>query len=321
MQNFYQNQPILVTGGAGFIGSHVTELLVQAGAQVTVLDNFSTGTRENLSAVLKQITIVEQDIRDLPALLKLFQQHRFTAVFHLAAATSVPESQLDPALYHAINVTGTLNILTALQQVNAAQPTNAPLTRLIFSSSSAVYGNRTALCRETDPTAPTSIYGLSKLIGEQYCQLFSQSYQLPTICLRYFNVYGPRQNPAGQYAGVYAKFQHNLAHNLPITIYGTGQQARDFIAVTQVAQANLLAGSLPISQLTGQAVNIGSGQKTTVLELLTQLQANYPEYSNQITFAPARAGDVVYSQADIRHARLLKLVDTQYNQASIAEPW
>ncbi|HLB40997.1 MAG TPA: NAD-dependent epimerase/dehydratase family protein, partial [Candidatus Babeliales bacterium] len=214
MQNFYQNQPVLVTGGAGFIGSHVTELLVQAGASVTVLDNLSTGTRDNLTTVSNQIKLLIQDLRDFPALLNLLQQQQFSAIFHLAAATSVPESQLDPVLYHEINVTGTLNLLTALQQVNAQQ------TRLIFSSSSAVYGQRHDLCRETDACAPTSVYGLSKLIGEQYCQLFSQSFSLPTICLRYFNVYGPRQNPAGAYAGVYAKFQHSLAHNLPITIYG-----------------------------------------------------------------------------------------------------
>jgi UDP-glucose 4-epimerase len=320
----YKNKQVLVTGGAGFIGAHLVEKLVDLGAQVTVLDNFSTGSLANLTAVKNKIKIITGDICD-PELAKILnlstqnlalQAHKsnltpnltlnWDFVFHLAAATSVPESLDNPQKYHDINLTGTLNLLnlfatTATHTLD--QVYKKP--RFIFSSSSAVYGEKSTICDEQDLCAPTSIYGLNKLMGEQYCQIYSQLYNLPAICLRYFNVYGPRQNPHGSYAAVYTKFAYNLAHNLPIIIYGDGSQARDFVTVEQVVTANLQAGLLDYTQLNGQAINIGSGAPIQIIDLLTQLKNNYPGYTSEIKFAPARVGDIKLSCANISKAKRL----------------
>ncbi len=299
--NSYKNKQILVTGGAGFIGAHLVEKLVNLGAQVIILDNFSTGNLANLAAVKSKIKIIAGDICDpeLAQILNLSSQN-FDFVFHLAAATSVPESLINPQKYHIINLTGTLNLLNLFaQKINNLKP------KFIFSSSSAVYGEKSTICDEQDLCAPTSIYGLNKLMGEQYCQIYSQLYNLPTISLRYFNVYGPRQNPHGSYAAVYTKFTYNLAHNLPIIIYGDGTQARDFVTVEQVVTANLQAGLLDPAQLNGQAVNIGSGTPIKIIDLLTQLKNKYPEYNSKIKFFPARIGDIKISCANINKAQKL----------------
>jgi len=310
----YKNKQVLVTGGAGFIGSHLVEKLVSLDAQVTVLDNFSTGNLANLETVKSKIKIITGDICDpeLAQILNLNSQD-FDFVFHLAAATSVPESLENPQKYHAINLTGTLNLLNLFSQdTNHPKKTVSSISsqtrrkpKFIFSSSSAVYGNKSTICAEEDHCAPTSIYGLNKLMGEQYCQIYSQLYKLPIICLRYFNVYGPRQNPHGSYAAVYTKFTYNLAHNLPIIIYGDGSQARDFVTVEQVMTANLQAGLLDPAQLNGQAVNIGSGTPIKIINLLTQLKIKYPNYTAEIKFVPARAGDIKISCANINKAQKL----------------
>lgn len=312
----YKNKQVLVTGGAGFIGAHLVEKLVALGALVTILDNFSTGSLANLAAVKTKIKIITGDICD-PELAKILNLNtvNWDFVFHLAAATSVPESLENPQKYHAINLTGTLNLLNLFaRQLNTPEIANTILHTLsqvykkpkfIFSSSSAVYGETLTICDEQDLCAPTSIYGLNKLMGEQYCQIYSQLYNLPTVSLRYFNVYGPRQNPHGSYAAVYTKFTYNLAHNLPIIIYGDGSQARDFVTVDQVATANLQAGLLDYMHLNGQPVNIGSGAPIKIIDLLTQLKANYPAYTGEIKFAPARTGDIKLSCAKISKAKSL----------------
>ncbi|HLB93687.1 MAG TPA: SDR family NAD(P)-dependent oxidoreductase [Candidatus Babeliales bacterium] len=307
--NSYKNKQVLVTGGAGFIGAHLVEKLVDLGAQVTILDNFSTGNLANLEAVKAQIKIITGDICDpeLAQILNLTTED-FDFIFHLAAATSVPESFENPQKYHNINLTGTLNLLKLFaHQLNTLEIANPAhkKPKFIFSSSSAVYGEKSTICTEQDLCAPTSIYGLNKLMGEQYCQIYSQLYNLPTICLRYFNVYGPRQNPHGSYAAVYTKFAYNLAHNLPITIYGDGTQARDFVTVEQIVTANLQAGLLDYTHLNGQAINIGSGAPIKIIDLLTQLKNNYPEYTSEIKFAPARVGDITLSCANISKAKRL----------------
>lgn len=330
----YKNKQVLVTGGAGFIGGHLVEKLVALGAQVTIIDNFSTGSLVNLETVKTKIKIITGDICD-PELAKILNLNPenfeypsirpaghsgclgfdFDFVFHLAAATSVPESLENPQKYHDINLTGTLNLLNLfthkLNTQNLATTATHTLDqvykkpRFIFSSSSAVYGEKSTICDEQDLCTPTSIYGLNKLMGEQYCQIYSQLYNLPTICLRYFNVYGPRQNPHGSYAAVYTKFAYNLAHNLPIIIYGDGSQARDFVTVEQVVTANLQAGLLDYAQLNGQAVNIGSGAPIKIIDLLTQLKNNYPRYTGEIKFVPARTGDIKLSCANINKAKNL----------------
>ena len=219
----------LVSGGAGFIGSHLVEALVSRGDVVRVLDNLSTGRVENLAAVASSIDLVEGDIRDpdtVRAALRGVER-----VFHQAALVSVPQSVEDPMTTHAINVDGTLNLLNAAREAGAQS--------FVYASSSAVYGDLPELPKvETMPAAPVSPYGLSKQIDEQYAQLFTQLYGLRTVGLRYFNVYGPRQDPSSPYSGVISIFIDHLLANTRPTIYGDGRQTRDFIYVADVVQAN-----------------------------------------------------------------------------------
>lgn len=286
IKTFYPGKNVLVTGGAGFIGSHLVELLVDAGAQVTVVDDLSTGNLENLRTVQHQIRFVHGTITD-PALCKEVTRGQ-SHLFHLAAFISVPKSMSDPEHCMSINVTGTKHLLDAAAYHE--------IRHIVFSSSSAVYGTQEGVCAENSPLAPQSPYAESKLMGEQLCQQIARKQGISVACLRYFNVYGERQNPNGDYAAVVAKFKHNLKHHLPLTIFGDGHQTRDFIHVSKVALANAIMGMY--DQLHGEAVNVATGKSITLIELIEMLEQESGYKNVGITFAPPRPGDIVHSAAD-----------------------
>jgi nucleoside-diphosphate-sugar epimerase len=220
----------LVTGGAGFIGSNIAERLVQQGERVRVLDNFATGKRENIAPWLDRIELIEGDVRDPETVRRAMEGVEY--VLHQAALPSVPRSVADPLTTHQVNATGTLNVLLAARE--------AGVKRLVYASSSSVYGNNPELPKREDmPTNPLSPYAVSKLAGEQYCRTFAQVYGLDTVCLRYFNVFGPRQDPASQYAAVVPKFVTAMLNGGQPVIYGDGTQSRDFTYVENVVEINL----------------------------------------------------------------------------------
>lgn len=294
MNTFYKNLPVLITGGCGFIGSHVAEKLVNLGARVTILDDLSTGNLDNIQTFKHSITFIHNSIEDKQACIRAAQD--CAIIFHLAAMASVPQSIEHPDLCHAINVNGTVNILEAARKNKVRS--------VIFSSSSAVYGAYDIPVHEDMPCKPQSPYGFSKLIGELYCQQYAQHFDVNTVALRYFNVFGERQNPHGAYAGVVAAFKRKLSQNQPITILGNGTQTRDFIAVEKVAEANLRLG-MHAAQYAGQSFNIGTGNSITLLELLDQLKKEYPLYDQAVGFGQGRAGDVQYSMADCKKYTVL----------------
>ena len=285
----------LVTGGAGFIGSHVVESLTRKGGLIAVFDNFSTGKRENLPDAGNQLEIIEGDIRDLASCRKAMEKAEF--VIHLAALHEVPRSVEKPIETHDINVTGILNLLVAAR--------DAGVKRFVYASSSAVYGDSPGLPRSEDMTLiPTSSpYATSKLAGELYCRLFSSLYGLETVSLRYFNVYGPRQDAASQYAGVIPKFVSALLAGVPPTIYDDGEQTRDFLYVADCARATIAACDEP--GISGSVMNIGTGHRISVNNLCAYIQRILrrdipPKYG------PRQPGDIKHDYADIgRAAKLL----------------
>jgi len=289
LKNAYYRKKILITGGAGFIGSHLAEKCHELGANVTILDNFSTGRFDNIAHFAEHITCHDGDIRDLSACVRAARN--IDIIFHLAAVTSVPESFEHPATYYHINVQGTLNMLIAATE-NMTQ-------RFILASSAAVYGNYEGMCTETITCNPLSPYGFSKYMGEHICQQFAYFHRMSTVCLRYFNVYGPRQRGDLPHAGMIAHLRYCLEHNLPFTIYGTGQQQRDFIPVQDVVMANLIFGAYASSYSPGEVYNIGSGKPRTVQQMINEVRSQFPNHPDeQIKYAPARQGDVAYSGAD-----------------------
>jgi nucleoside-diphosphate-sugar epimerase len=297
-KDFYSTKRVLVTGGAGFIGSHLVEKLVDLGAKVTVLDNFSTGKLNNLYKIMTNITLLYTDVCSNSSTFKATVNQDI--VFHLAAFVSVPQSIQYPALCTKVNIDGTQNLLECCKRNKV--PT------FIFSSSSAVYGNRNGACTENDPVAPQSPYAESKLKGEALCKQYALE-GLNCACLRYFNVYGERQNPNGFYAAVVAKFKHNLLNNEPITIFGDGHQTRDFVNVTEVVNANLQIAMQ--NNMQGEIFNIGSGKSQTLLELLSQLENELSLKPKEIKFEPARQGDVINSQANCSKYANLKFLSSK----------
>lgn len=284
---FFKGLPVLVTGGAGFIGSHIVEQLVKYGAVVTVLDDFCSGSTVNLDGVADRIIIQRGTITDYNTCLEATRAK--AVVFHQAAYISVPGSIQDPLQCYETNVEGTLNMLEACR-------TNG-VERFVFASSAAVYGSGHEICSENTIPAPESPYGASKLMGEILCKQYALNYGLKTVCLRYFNVFGDRQNPNGAYAAVVAKFKHQMRNNLPITIFGDGKQTRDFISVNDVAMANLTLAMLDDSRMIGEIFNIATGKSITLLELFDMLKQEFATYSIEPVFAPARQGDIKNSQA------------------------
>ncbi len=285
---------VLVTGGAGFIGSHLTRALVDIGANVMVMDNFSHGSTENLRGIENRLAILQGDIRSAEDCAKAVVGR--AAVFHLAALGSVPRSVEEPILYNDVNIGGTLNILHAAK--------NAGVRRVIYSASSSAYGDTPVLPKvETMTPMPKSPYAVTKLVGEYYCRVFAEVYGLSTVALRYFNVFGPRQNPKSQYAAVIPAFITSLLRGESPKIYGDGEQTRDFCFVDNVVRANMLAASCD-SELKGQSVNIACGERTSLNGMLEQMQ-KLLRTNLKPTHLPARAGDVRDSLADIAAAREL----------------
>ena len=282
--------PVLVTGGSGFIGSHLVEALVELGAEVRVLDNHATGPASNLDAVRDRIELIEGDVRDPAACREACRGQRF--VFHQAALGSVPRSMDDPATSLAVNGQGTANLFAAAQA--------AGVERLVHASSSSVYGDSPLLPRrEGEEGAPMSPYALSKIIGEQIARTFFRCYGLRSVGLRYFNVYGPRQDPAGPYAAVIPRFiAHRLRGEAP-RIHGDGRQSRDFTWVGDAVAANLLA--LAAGGADGGAVNVASGRRTTILELDREI-ARLIGGGPPAVHGPRRAGDVDHAHADLEQA-------------------
>ena len=281
------NVVTLVTGGAGFIGSHLVDDLLERGAHVRVLDDFSTGRRENLSQCLDRIELIEGDICDLETCRRACAGARY--VFHEAALGSVPRSMQDPAHSLAVNVAGTANMFTAAR--------DAEVARVVYASSSSVYGDSERLPkREGQEGRALSPYALSKQMDELLADTFARCFGMTLVGLRYFNVYGPRQDPKGPYAAVVPRFFAACAAGKPPTIFGDGKQSRDFTFVGDVVQANLLA--LSASELSGARVfNIGAGGATTVVDLAWHIiRASGVRVEPE--FAPFRAGDVAHSKAD-----------------------
>jgi UDP-glucose 4-epimerase len=281
----------LVTGGAGFIGSHLVDALIAQNVRVRVLDNLSTGDRNNLAAVQQKVELFEGDLRDSETCAAACRG--VEVVYHLGALGSVPRSVADPITTNAVNVEGTLHVLAAARA--------AGVRRLVFSSSSSVYGDTPILPKhEGLRPNPRSPYAVSKLAGEEYCRAFYYAYGLETVILRYFNVFGPRQSPDSQYAAVIPRFVSALLQGRPPTIYGDGQQSRDFTYVSNVVQANLLAGAA--AGVAGEVFNIACGEQVTVRQVLQYIAEllNLP-CSPQVL--PARIGDVQHSLADTGAAR------------------
>jgi nucleoside-diphosphate-sugar epimerase len=284
----------LITGGAGFIGSNLAEHLVNQGRSVRVFDNFSTGKRQNVRNFEKQAEIIEGDLRDMDQVKRAVAGVRY--VLHLAAIPSVPCSVENPQLTNEANITGTLNLLVAAR--------DAKSQRIVFSSSSSVYGDTPTLPKREDmPPSPLSPYAVHKITGEYYCRIFWHLYGLETVSLRYFNVFGPRQDPQSQYAAVIPRFITAILAGQQPTIFGDGKQSRDFSHVENVITANLAACDAPKEAL-GEPFNIACGGRITLLDLVDTI--------NKITgknirpkFDPPRPGDVLHSQADITKARKL----------------
>jgi len=292
----------LVTGGAGFIGAHLVAGLLRHGHRVRVLDNFSTGVPTNLRAVQAQLTeaglacpleVVDGSILDQPTLAPAM--HGIEYVFHKAALASVPFSLQEPLQSNRVNVEGTLCVLLAAR--------DAGVKRLIYAGSSSAYGDHPELPkREDHPTNPLSPYALTKLTGEAYCRLFTQLYHLETVTLRYFNVFGPRQNPNSQYAAVIPRFISACLKREPLQVYGDGQQSRDFTYVDNVVHGNILAMMAP--DVAGKVINVANGSRTTLLQLIAYLEA-FTKQRAEVQFLAARPGDVRHSQADVSRANAL----------------
>lgn len=300
VQNFYKGKRVLVTGGAGFIGSHLVERLVEYGARVSVIDNFSTGSINNLKNVVAEVTIFYADICSGHSVVKATQNQDI--VFHLAALTSVPASVENPELCSKINVQGMQQLLEACVKNGVAS--------FVFSSSSAVYGNRSTPCREDDEPQPESPYAQSKLMGEVLCKKYAEQSSLKATVLRYFNVFGPRQSPTSPYAAVVATFTDRLLNGKPITIFGDGMQTRDFINVSDVVAANLTVGRVECSK--GEVFNIGTGKSINLLELIDHLEKTLKVRRADVLFQPARRGDIVHSSACCdKYKRLVECICQQ----------
>jgi nucleoside-diphosphate-sugar epimerase len=288
----------LVTGGAGFIGSHIAEALLKRGMSVRLFDNLSTGHRQNLQELRQlkrgRLEIITGDVRDIQAVRRATRGVRF--VLHQGALASVVRSVRDPLSTHEVNVNGTLHVLLAAR--------DAGVERVVFASSSSVYGDSPRLPKiETQSPSPRSPYAISKLAGEQYGQLFYHLYGLGTVALRYFNVYGPRQDPASEYAAVIPRFLDALLKGRRPAIYGDGRQSRDFTYIGDVVRANLSACRAP-ARACGMTCNVAGGRRVSLLELLREL-GRLLGVSPQPRFEPARPGDVRHSLAHLGRARRL----------------
>jgi nucleoside-diphosphate-sugar epimerase len=281
----------LVTGGAGFIGSNIVDELLRRGHDVTVLDDFSSGKEENLAKAVKKIHLVRGDICDLETAREASEGVDY--VLHLAARTSVPRSVKDPIETNRVNIDGTLNVLVAAR--------DAKVRRVVYAASSSAYGETPTLPKvETMPSEPISPYGVTKLVGEMYAQVFGRAYGLENVSIRYFNVFGPRQDPTSQYSGVLSRFMLAMIDGTAPVVYGDGEQSRDFTYVDNVVDVSLRACEAP--GVSGKIFNGGTGLRITlndVLKLLTKITGS----PVRARYDQPRAGDVLHSQADIAVAQ------------------
>lgn len=283
----------LVTGGAGFIGSHIVHELLRRGHSVAVLDDFSSGKEQNLSGLLGKIDVLQNSITDLEMTRAAARGADY--IIHLAARTSVPRSVEDPIGNNLVNVDGTLNVLVAARE--------AGVRRVVFSASSAAYGESPSLPKiESMPAEPISPYGVSKLVGESYCHVFSRTYGLETVSLRYFNVFGPRQDPSSQYSGVLSRFITAVIAGQPPTVFGDGEQSRDFTYVDNIVDLTLRACETP--GVSGKIFNGGTGGRFTLNHTL-QLLSKISGKPVQAKYDSPRTGDILHSQADISLAQKL----------------
>jgi UDP-glucose 4-epimerase len=277
----------LVTGGAGFIGSSIVRALLARGDRVRVIDNFSSGKRANLAEIQNDIELHEADICDEAALARALAGVEF--VFHHAAIPSVPRSLVEPVANHETNATATLKLLIEAKK--------AGVRRVMYAASSATYGDAPILPKvETLAPAPMSPYAVSKLSGEYYCQIFATAYNLETVCLRYFNVFGPRQDPTSEYSAVIPLFITAALAKRGVTIFGDGTQSRDFCYIDNVVQANLLASTA--AGVSGQSLNIACGSSVDLNQVVHFL-GEICGWPVPIKYAPRRVGDVLHSVADI----------------------
>jgi nucleoside-diphosphate-sugar epimerase len=281
----------LVTGGAGFIGSNTVDELVRRGHSVVVLDDLSSGKEENLAEVRNKITFMKGSIIDIEVVRKAV--HEADYVLHLAARTSVPRSVKDPIETNRINIDGTLNVLVAARDAKAK--------RIVFAASSSAYGETPTLPKvETMEPVPISPYGVTKYVGELYAQTFGRCYDLENVSLRYFNIFGPRQDPGSPYSGVLAKFCTAFLEETQPVIFGDGEQSRDFTYVENAVQANLLACEAP--NVSGKVFNVGTGRRFTLKETV-ELLGKISGIRLEAKCDPPREGDIRDSQADISQAR------------------
>lgn len=283
----------LITGGAGFVGSHLVHELIRYQQDVRVFDNFSTGTRQNLDSVSDRIELIEGDLRNLEHVRLAMRGVRY--VMHQAALCSVPRSVDDPALVNEVNAQGTLNVLLAAR--------DAGVQRVVYASSSSVYGeSHLKIQEESQRPLPISAYGVSKLAGELYCRLFSRIYGLETVVLRYFNVFGPRQDQESEYAAVIPRFIVQALRGEVVDVHGDGLQSRDFTFVSDVVQANLLAAKAP--NVAGEVFNVGCGDSHAVMDIVFFL-SKFLGIDIQWRKVAPRAGDIRRTQADISRAKRL----------------
>ncbi len=284
---------VLVTGGAGFVGSHLVRSLLEAGHRVRVLDNLSTGHMANLAEVQGDIEFLEGDIRNADTCDSAVGGVQ--CIYHLAALASVSRSMDDPATTHAVNVNGTVNLLESARRTG--------VRRMVFSSSSSVYGDAPALPKQEDAEPlPRSPYAASKLASEQYVLAYARAGLIEGVALRYFNVFGPRQDPNGPYAAVIPLVMRSALNGSPMRIYGDGTQTRDFTYIDNVVHANLLASSVPARQCNGSVVNVGGGARVSLLDVVDVLRV---ETGSEIpvTHDAPRPGDVMHSLASLVRAR------------------
>ena len=284
----------LVTGGAGFIGSHIAAALIDRGARVRIIDDLSTGHRENVAEIGGDIDFIQASLTDRNALTKALEDVEL--VFHEAAIPSVPRSVAQPTETHEASVNATFSLLLVAR--------DQKVRRLVYAASSSAYGDQPELPKQEDMRPdPLSPYAVAKLVGEYYCQVFSRVYELETVSLRYFNVFGPRQDPGSQYSGVISRFIDASLNGRQPMIYGDGEQSRDFTYISNVVDANLKAAES--NSAIGQVINIANGVRITINEVFEMVKKLTGHEDLHAEYAPARAGDVRDSLADLSRARSL----------------
>jgi nucleoside-diphosphate-sugar epimerase len=285
---------VLVTGGAGFIGSHIAAALIERGARVRIIDDLSTGHRENIEEIGGDIDFIQASLTDPNALSRALEDVEL--VFHEAAIPSVPRSVAEPIETHEASVNATFSLLLGAR--------DHKVRRLVYAASSSAYGDQPELPkREAMRPDPLSPYAVAKLVGEYYCQVFSRVYGLDTVSLRYFNVFGPRQDPGSQYSGVISRFMDASLNQKQPIIYGDGEQSRDFTYISNVVDANLKAAESPAA--VGHVINIANGERVTINEVFEMIKKLTGRVDLQAEYAASRAGDVRDSLADLSAARSL----------------